>query len=165
MSTTSATLQGPRIALQLARAWCALVAPYGTGAVTIDGSTLEFSGQDSATRDGIELATVVFRREDEARAGEPFVCKGPGVGGPKGDIMAGAVEGPGLFMVEPGELYTKVLRPKDPVAFAKRYCAEWASKRGLAGIVGQSMLIADYREVLSRVEAELSTEEPTQGAP
>jgi len=149
----SATLQGPRIALQVARAWCALIERDHVGAVTIDDARLEFTGWDLAALEGLQLSRAVHD-EDESRAGAPFICHGPGVEGPKEDPIAGAVEGPGVFIAEPAPLHTKLLHPTNPIAFATRYCSEWASKRGIAGVIGQSVVVTDFAGVHSRIEAE-----------
>ncbi len=150
-----ASAPGPRLALQIARVWCFWVANSATGAVEITGNAISFSGWESAVQMGRLLADDM-RNERESDAAEPFVCAGPGESTPPHNEIMGMVEGPGVRIVDPAPVETRVMHPASARDAAKQFCATTASRVGAAGVIGRSLIVRDYPEVLQRLEMELA---------
>ncbi|MBI5534772.1 MAG: PilN domain-containing protein [Deltaproteobacteria bacterium] len=133
--------QGRRIALQIAAVWCEMVnSPAGA---QIQGDVLVLQARPDVVRQGQELAEAL-RAEPEARAGEPFVCRGARSPASGQAPSMGGVQGQGISLRCPEPLETRVLRMADPYATARAYCDGHASPWGIAGVVADNVIILDF---------------------
>jgi hypothetical protein len=146
-------VSGPRLARQLARAWCDSAAAHTNGEADVDGAFVTITGWESSVDFGRELAQLV-REESESNAGEPFACHGPGTDTPPHEEVAGAVEGEGTRIVDLAPLHTRALRSSAAADEARRFCAHFASDHGRAAIIGLTLVVTDYPEILEAFEAE-----------
>jgi hypothetical protein len=154
--TARVEVGGPRLARQLARAWCDSAATFHTGQVEVDGPSVTMVGWESSVELGRRMAQLV-RDESEAAAGEPFTCHGPGTDTPPHEEVAGAAHGDGLHVVDLAPLETRISRSAAAQDRATRFCVHFASDHGRAAIIGRAVIVTDSPEILDAYDAEIAT--------